>query len=437
MTVTVGIRREDKHRFERRVPLTPDAVGRLTERHGLGFVVQPSTIRVFGDDAYRAVGAAVDEDLSGCGAVLAVKEIPIELLGPDTCYVFFSHTIKGQPHNMPLLRRLMELRCTLVDYERIVDDEGRRLVFFGRHAGLAGMIDTLSVLGRRLATRGIETPFVDLGLSHEYDSLDHAKERVKAIGARLRSESMPAALRPFVVGFTGYGNVSQGAQEIYDLLGVETIEPDQLAAIGDDSTRVDRPIKVVFRESDLVEPNDPAKAFDLQEYYDHPDRFRSTFERHVEHLSVLINAIYWTEDYPRLLTHEFLREWYGRDGEPRLQIVGDISCDLDGSVQCTVKATTPDRPAYVYDPMTGAITDGVEGEGLCMMTTDCLPCELPREASESFTAALEPFVSAIASIDRSATFDAAALPSPIRSATVVWNGELTPEYRYLAEHIGE
>lgn len=431
MTGTVGIRREDKHDFERRVPLTPDAVRRLIEGEDLRVVVQPSPIRVFDDESYRDAGATVQEDLSVCDAILAVKEVPAELLSADTAYVFFSHTIKGQAHNMPLLRRLSELECTLVDYERIVDDQGRRLVFFGRHAGLAGMIDTLSVLGRRLADRGFDTPLLELSMSHEVDGLDAAKEQVRALGERLRSDPLPAELGPFVVGFAGYGNVSQGAQEIYDLLDPQSVEPGELPGLASGGGIH----KVVFREHDLVERVDASSAFELSEYYEHPDRYRSVFERHAVHLSVLINAIYWTDAYPRLLTNEFLRDWYAREASPRLQIVGDISCDIDGSIECTVKATTPDRPSFVYDPATGAVTDGVTGPGLCMMTTDCLPCELPREASESFTQALEPFVGEIAGLDPTAPFEEVAIPPAIRKATILWRGELTPDYEYLKEHV--
>jgi alpha-aminoadipic semialdehyde synthase len=435
MTRIVGIRREDKHDYERRVPLTPEAVRRLVERDGLRVIVQPSTIRAFADDVYRTAGATVQEDLSDCDLILAVKEVPEELLHAETTYVFFSHTIKGQAHNMPRLRRLMESGCTLIDYERIVDEQGRRLVFFGRHAGLAGMIDTLSVLGRRLAASGVETAFLDLPMAHEFSGLDAAKEKVRVLGERLRSERLPAALRPFVVGFAGYGNVSQGAQEIYDLLDPETVEPGELAGRVAAAAADGGLFKVVFQERDLVEPKSPDRPFDRQEYLDHPDRYRSVFERHAPELNVLVNAIYWTEEYPRLLTKPFLRDLYARSAPSRLAVVGDISCDLDGSIECTVKATTPDQPAFVYEPRSGAVTDGVAGPGLCLMTTDCLPCELPREASESFTLALEPFVAAIANLDETKRFEEAEIPPPIRHATILWRGELTAEYRYLAAHL--
>ena len=431
-TATVGIRREDKHRWEARVPLTPAGVRTLVESHALGVVVQPSSIRAFDDQLFREVGARVDEDLSATDVVFAVKEVPCELLQEGKAYVMFSHTIKGQPSNMPLLRRLMEQGCTLIDYERIVDDQGRRLVFFGRHAGLAGMIDTLHVLGRRLAWLGLETPFCEIGLAHEYADLDAARAAVERLGEALSREPLPDALQPFVFGITGYGSVSRGAQEILELLRPTRLDPSELASLeGRRGLYVS-----VFEERHLVEPKAPEAAFELQEYYDHPDRYRSVFAPFARRMNVLINAIYWTEAYPRLLTLEGLRHWFADDPSPRLAVIGDISCDIDGAVECTVKATTPGDPAYVFDPANGTSTDGVEGPGLCMMTTDCLPCELPVEASESFTSALLPFAPGIARADYTGSFEEAGLPAPIAAATIVWRGALTPDYRYLESHLG-
>lgn len=422
----IGIRREDKHRWEARAPLIPGAVRELVERESIDVVVQPSTIRAFDDAEYREAGARIDEELSGCDVVFAVKEIPVELLQPNKTYVFFSHTIKGQPHNMPLLRRLLDLGCTLIDYERIVDAQGRRLVFFGRHAGLSGMIDTLHVLGRRLAWLGLSTPFAQIEPAHRYRGLDAARAALERLREALDREPLPPLLQPFVVGLAGYGSVSKGAQEMLDLLAPTRIEPEELERLRNPGL-----FRVVFEERHLVEPVDPGAAFELQEYYDHPSRYRPVFESHARTLSVLINAIYWTEAYPRLLTLDFLRDWFSAEPSPRLKVVGDISCDIDGAVQCTVKATTPGEPAYVFDPVTGRVSDGVEGPGLCMMTTDCLPCELPIEASASFTDALMPFVPGVARARYDGTFEESGLPAPVAAATLVWRGELTPAYRYL------
>src|SRR5579884_463700 len=157
----VGLRREDKNEWERRVPLTPGHVRKLTEQ-GIAVYVQPSTIRIFKDEEYRQAGATIQEDLSPCTAVFAVKEIPADFFRRAGVYMFFSHTFKGQPYNMPMLRKIIEQRATLIDYEKVTDEQNRRLIFFGNYAGTAGMFETFFTLGKRLAWEGISTPFADL-----------------------------------------------------------------------------------------------------------------------------------------------------------------------------------------------------------------------------------------------------------------------------------
>lgn len=426
----IGIRREDKNLFERRVPLTPRGVSSLITDHDVPFTVQPAPRRIFADEEYRSVGATLAEDLDDCPVVLGVKEIPAGWLQPGRVYVYFSHTIKGQPANMPMLRRLMELGCTLLDYELIVDEQGQRQVFFGRHAGLAGMIDTLWALGQRLAQgEGIETPLAGLRQAFGYDSLDQAEQAIRSAGARLREEGIPEPLAPLVVGFAGYGNVSIGAQQIYDLLDPVELAPEDLAAIdpGDRS----RCYKVVFREEHLVERL--RGTFELQHYYDHPEEHRPVFaERHLPWLTVLVNCIYWSPRFPRLVTLNDLEDLYG--AAPRLRVIGDISCDLDGAIEATVKATEPDRPVFVYDLDRREALDGVAGRGPVILAVDNLPAELPRDASEWFSRSLAPLVPALAA----ARFDAASLdetglPDALRRAVIVYRGALTPELRRLEE----
>jgi saccharopine dehydrogenase (NAD+, L-lysine-forming) len=421
----LGIRREDKA-GERRVPLTPAEVDRLTSAHGVDAVVQPAPRRVFDDEDYRGAGATLDERLDDCGVIMGVKEIPINQLQSGKAYVFFSHTIKGQPYNMPLLRRLMELGCTLIDYERIVDDEGRRLVFFGRHAGLAGMIDTLWTLGRR-GVDGLGT----VRQARDYASLAQARGDLEALGREIAREGTGLD-HPLVVGLSGYGNVSAGAQEILDLLEPAEITPDQLLAGELPDAAL---IKVVFHEHHMVAPLEG--AFDLDDYYARPEGYRPLFGRYLPHLDALVNCIYWEERYPRLVTLEQLRELYAQGDAPRLGVIGDISCDIGGSVEATVKATTQDRPVFVYDPLKASATDGLLGRGVAIMAVGNLPAELPREASESFSAALSPFIPGLLAADFTGAFSTCALPAPLRRAVIVHRGELTEDYAYLQTNLNE
>jgi len=159
MGYQIGIRREDRYKWERRVPLIPQDAKELAQKHGIEIIAQPSTKRVFADEEYRQAGITVSDSLAPCPVIFGIKEIPIPALEKGKTYVFFSHTTKGQPYNMPMLKRILELGCTLIDYEKVTDENGRRLIFFGRYAGLAGMIDTLWALGKRLAWEGISSPF--------------------------------------------------------------------------------------------------------------------------------------------------------------------------------------------------------------------------------------------------------------------------------------
>ncbi len=436
MNNTIAIRREDKNKWERRVPLTPAQVSALVDQHDIRFIVQSSPIRTFPDAEYEAAGAAVQEEVGQANVILAVKEIPIEILQRDKTYLFFSHTIKGQPYNMPMLRRLLELNCQLIDYERVVDQQGRRLIFFGEHAGLAGMIDTLWSLGRRLAWEGIDTPLANLRLTYEYGDLPRAQQAIRAAGQRIEEEGLPVQLTPFVIGVAGYGNVSRGGQAILELLPTQQISPAELLNLSERNDIARNVIyKVVFREEDTVEPVDEGRPFDLQEFFDHPERYRSKFDRYLPHLSVLANCIYWDTPYPRLVTKETARRLYQADPPPRLRVIGDISCDIEGAIEPTIKPTSPDNPAFVWDPVTDSAIDGVAGDGPVIMAVDNLPCELPAEASTSFGSALAPFVPALATCDFSLDFEGCPLPPELKRATIVYHGQLTPDYRYLEQFI--
>lgn len=436
MTNLIGIRREDKNKWERRAPLTSEQVAALIREHDLAILVQPSSVRAFADEAYAAAGATIQEDLTSAQVVLAIKEIPLEVLQPGQTYLCFSHTIKGQSHNMPLLRRLLELGSQLIDYERIVDEQNRRLIFFGEHAGLAGMTDTLHTLGARLAWEGIVTPFADLRLTHEYGDLAAAQSALRVAGQRIVEEGLPLELTPLVIGIAGYGNVSRGAQAILDLLPTRQISPADLTTLTETGSFDRNTIyKVIFHEEDTVEPIDQAQPFDLQQFFRQPELYRSKFESYLPHLSVLVNCIYWDTPYPRLLTKATARRLYRADDPPRLRVIGDISCDIEGAIEPTIKATSLDIPAFVWDPASDRAIDSVAGHGPVIMAVDNLPCELPIESSATFGQALAPLLPALAECDFSVTFEACALPPELKRATIVYQGELTPEYQYLKQFL--
>lgn len=429
MQKLLGIRREDKNVWERRVPLIPRHVKELTENHEIKIILQPFERRAIRESQFLEAGAQFNEDLSQCPFIIAVKEIPIELIMPDKTYMFFSHTVKGQDYNMPLLQKIIDDKCTLIDYERITDEKGRRLVFFGRFAGVAGMIDALHGYGKRLKHLGYNNPLEHVKPAYEYEDIDDAKKHVIEIAKLIESEGLPKELSPYIFGFTGYGNVSGGAQEIFDLLPHIEITPDQLPEYSEKSEN--KFVKVVFKEEHMVEPKNADDAFDLQSYFANPEKYRSIFEKHIPYLSMIINCIYWDESSPRFIT----KEYFKYHSPKKLEVICDISCDINGAVEFTYKATDSDNPAYVYNPDNNAYTDGFEGDGIVVIAVDNLPTELPKDASEEFSNNLVDFIPGIVNADNSLPFDDVDYPAEIKRAVIVYKGELTPDYEYLKEYL--
>ncbi len=436
MTAAIGIRRENKGRWERRVPITPAKLRELHERFGIQFYVQPSPVRVFREEEFAGGGATVQEDLCPTRVVFGVKEIPPEHFQPGKTYVFFAHVIKGQPYNMPMLRRMMELGCNLIDYEKVTDERGHRLIFFGWHAGVVSVVESLWALGQRLRWEGIANPFARLRHTFEYESLAAARTDLHRVGESILANGLPREINPMIVGVAGYGNVGRGIQEMLGELPTIEIEPSEVAKVAHDPAASSRAIyRVMFKEEHSVAPNDPAAHFNVQDYFVHPHKYHSTFEPYVPHLTVLMNSNYWDARYPRLLPKALLRELYAGAEQPRLRVVGDASCDIGGSIECNVKVTEPDDPVYVWEPASGEAKMGVAGRGPVVLAVDILPSELPREASEYFSEILEPFIPAIAEADFSVPFEELALPSEIARALILYHGRLTPDYKYIAKYL--
>ncbi|MBN1338635.1 MAG: hypothetical protein JXA03_04890 [Bacteroidales bacterium] len=436
MNNRVGIRHEDKYVMERRVAIIPKHAEKLIREQGLEILVQRSPKRIFTHIEYERAGARMVNELAGVPVVFGVKEMPLSFFEEGGTYIFFSHVIKGQPYNMPMLKKMMEKKVTLIDYEKVMDELGRRLIFFGRFAGLAGMINSLWSLGQRWKELGYETPFLRIQQSHLYDSLDEARKVISEVGQEIAEKGLPAELCPLTFGFTGYGNVSNGAQEIAALLPVKEISPSELLKL---KKRKNLPLnllyKTVFKEWDLSAPKDSDYEFDLQDYYSHPEKYKNIFEQYVPELTVLMNCMYWDEKYPRIVTKDYLEKLYA-NGNPKLTVIGDVTCDPDGSIECTHKGTEIEDPVFVYDPFKRKPEMGFSGTGILVMAVDILPSELPRESSIAFSNALFNYIKPIAAADYNhVEFDELDLPSPVKKAVILHKGQLTPGYQYINKYL--
>ncbi|KAJ3128077.1 hypothetical protein HK100_009383, partial [Physocladia obscura] len=397
--LTLGIRREDKNRWERRVPLLPDHVERLVSDLGAKVLVQPSMKRVVPDDKYAEAGAFVQEDLSSADVIIGVKEVPIKDLIPDKTYLFFSHTWKGQRYNMPMLKSIMDKKIRLIDYELMKDENGKRLVQFSRFAGYAGFLDGLNGLGHKLLALGYGSPFLACGLSYMYRCLADARLDLVRTGQAIMDDGLPREFGPMVFVFTGSGNVTKGALHIFKCLPHEWIKPEDLKALVENKNYDNKKVYgcKVNMEDYIVKKD--GGSFNRQEYLDKPELYESVFhEKIAPYASMINNGIFWNEKYPRLLTKLQIKQLALEDRLRLLQIA-DVSCDIGGSFEFMDRSTTIDAPFFQYDPFTGKTHDGgssltrfslirIEAKGVSIMSIDNLPTEMPLEASQYFGDAL-------------------------------------------------
>lgn len=450
----LGVRREDKNKWERRAPIAPEHVKALVDQ-GLKVVVQPCTRRVFTDTEYLDAGAELREDLTECSTILAVKEVPPELLLPNRTWLFFSHTIKAQPAGMPLLDAALEKKVRLVDYECITEDGARgskRLVAFGAFAGYAGAIDFLRGLGERFLALGFSTPLLHIGSAFMYPSLDEAKRAVSLAGEAIRKQGLPKALCPFTAVFTGSGNVSRGALEIFSLLPHEMVEPSELAGLckradADQLTREDchKLYFSIATAEHMVRKRDGG-TFSKANYYAEPENYESIFQDSVlPYSTVICNGMYWDARFPRLFTRDDLHHQViaGRD---KLLGVCDITCDADGSVP-TRQFASIEQPFHILNAMTDKISHSLDDAGVLFHAVDHLPSELPREASQHFGDCLLPFLPALAfdmapkappvskrgSMELPIPGGSDTLPLPARGAIIAEGGALSHSFKYIQQ----
>jgi alpha-aminoadipic semialdehyde synthase len=429
----IGIVRETKNRFERRVPLIPTHVAELVA-DGIEVRVERSPTRAFSDEEFSRAGATLVDDPWDARVVMGVKEVAPGCVRAGQTVLCFSHTTKGQPHNMPLLRRFMAEGASLVDYELITDDRKARQVAFGRYAGIAGAHETLWTLGHRLQALGRETPLTVLRHAVDYPGMTAMVTAAREALERWVHESRDSR-RPVIFAVTGEGRVSKGALEYFTHVGARFVTLEDCIALRATATDVARDFALgVLPLRDAQIYLHAARPFDFEHFREHPEQYVSTCAAILPYVDGVVNGSYWDARFPRLLDASALRRAFA-DGTIPL-VLGDIACDIGGGIEWTVRATDNDAPAFVYDPHDGSARIGVLGAGVAVMAVDNLPCALSREASEEFSRALLPFVRPIflARLERG-PLD--ALPAALQSAVIVAAGRLTPRHAKLAAHLVE
>ncbi|XP_055974081.1 alpha-aminoadipic semialdehyde synthase, mitochondrial isoform X2 [Sorex fumeus] len=436
----MAVRREDVNAWERRAPLAPRHIKSITNL-GYKVLIQPSNRRAIHDQEYVKAGGIIQEDISEACLIVGVKRPFEEKLLSKKTYAFFSHTIKAQEANMGLLDEILRQEIRLIDYEKMVDHQGVRVVAFGQWAGVAGMINILHGMGVRLLALGHHTPFMHIGMAHNYRNSSQAVQAIRDAGYEISLGLMPKSIGPLTFVFTGSGNVSKGARAMFNELPCEYVEPHELKEVSQSGDLRKVYGTVLSRHHHLVRKTDG--VYDPVEYDKYPERYISRFSTDIApYTSCLINGIYWDRNNPRLLTRGDLKTLLapvkssgdGEKGCPalphKLVAICDISADSGGSIEFMTECTTIDQPFCMYDA-DQHIHDSVEGSGILMCSIDNLPAQLPIEATEYFGDMLYPYVEEMILSDATQPLESQNFSPVVRDAVITSNGILTDKYKYI------
>lgn len=452
MKKTIGIIREGmSKRGEKRVAITPRFAKEIVG-WGYRLIVQPAKHpktgdikRAFPDSDYKKTGAEISEDLSPARIIFGLKEISHTRILPDKVYYYFSHTHKGQIKNRLMLRSLVENRATLIDYELITDDKNNRLITaFTYNAGYAGMVDTLWTLGKRFRLSGISNAFEAIPQAVEGQDLLRVKNILHKVAHKIEHEGTPETIPPVIVCFLGKGKTAHGAREIFDILPHKDITIDELETVFTQGSRkklyaLQIGAEDIYRLKEKFDNNSEMfeklnKIGKRHFYYEHPDYFESNLDNVLPFITVLMNCIAWSPQYPRSVTKELMKNIYSR--HKTLIAIGDITCDPNGSIEFS-KETWIDDPVYIYNPLSEEIKNGFDGEGIAVMAVTNLPCEFSADASTQFSDNLYPFLKPILSADYRGRLRDSNLPAEIKRAVILWKGKFTNNYVYMKKYLAE
>jgi len=399
--VIIGLSRERKSPPDNRVALSPVQCVALQQRYPkVKVLVESSPTRCFSDEAYREVGIEVVDDLGRCDVIFNIKEVPSEALIPGKTYCFFSHTIKKQPYNRAMLQSILKKQITLIDYEVLRYETGARVLGFGRYAGVVGTYNGLLVYGKK----------------HGLYSLKPAHQSKNY--ADILTQLLRVELPNMRIAVTGGGRVSQGALDLLRALQIREVTPNQYLHV-----EYGEPVFVQLNSPDLyVHPS--LTQWDTQHFYKHHGEYKSQFKGYAERTDLLVNGIYWTEDLPRLFEVD--------DTEDAVKfaptVIADISCDVEGSVPITYRATSIADPVIGWSRRTGSPCEPYTEGSIDVMAVGNLPNELPKDASEEFGEMLLQHVIPELMQGKSRL---------IEEATIAKGGTLTAHFSYLSDFVAD
>lgn len=400
--VTIGLIREGRIPPDKRVAFSPLQVEEIIQRFSnVQVVCQKSPVRCFRDEEYEALDIPVVENIQTCDILMGIKEVQLPDLIPNKTYLFFSHTLKKQPHNKKLLKEILKKNIQLIDYEMLRDTQGNRLVAFGRFAGIVGAYNGLWTFGKRMGS---------FSLRRAFECFD-----INDLKLELRKVKLP----PIKIVLTGAGRVAKGAMETLDTSGIRKVSPQDFL-----TQTFSAPVYVQLSSAEYHSRKEGGH-FNREEFHQHPELYVSHFSDFTKVSDILLAGAYWNPKAPMLFTqHDML------SGDFKIKIIADITCDINGSVPSTKRATSIVEPLYDYDPVSDSMHAPLcDDRFITVMAIDNLPCELPRSASEEFGRDL---------IDRILkpllVEDTEGI---IARGTIAENGSLISHFNYLRDYVSE
>jgi saccharopine dehydrogenase (NAD+, L-lysine forming) len=396
--IKVAVLKETKTPPDKRAALTPkQAVRFLQHFPNTELYIQSSDIRAFKDEEYSELGLTVTDDVSHCDILIGIKEVEVSELIPEKTYLFFSHTAKKQAYNRKLLQTLLEKKIKMIDYEYLTYENGIRIIAFGRWAGMVGAYNGLRAFGKReglfqlpqaIQTQGMEAMFAEL------------RKKVK--------------LPPVKLLITGGGRVAQGALETLSVLNIKGVKPKDFL-----SKHYDYPVYSQLDPGDYVKRKD-GKSFELQHFFENPEAYESAFTPYTKVADMYIACHFWDEKSPKFITKEDVEA-----DDFKIRIIADVSCDINGPIAPTIRASEIADPFYGYEPKTHKEGYPFDRFNISVMAVDNLPGEVPRDASEDFaTNLIDKIMPALLGEDTEGI---------ISRAIITENGELGEHFRYLAD----
>lgn len=394
-----GILKERKNPPDRRVVFSPNELVQLMQLYPDAKVkVESSDIRIFADEEYKKAGIEVTTDVSDCDVLFGVKEVPVEALIPNKSYFFFSHTIKKQPYNRKLLQAILANNIDLYDHETIVDAENRRLIGFGRYAGIVGAYNSIRAFGIKFEL--FKLPKAET-LSGKEELIRHLKRIV---------------FPPIKFVVTGSGKVGGGIKEILDAIKITEVSTDNFLT--------KKYAQAVYTQIDVLDYNKriDGQVLNCRDFYNNPKDYVGNFERFTKVADIVITGHFHGNDAPDILTREMLQA-----KDCNIKVIGDVSCDINGPIASTLRASTIESPIYGYLPSEHKEVEVFHPAAIVVMAVDNLPCELPKDASEGFGMMfMEHVIPAFFNNDKEGILERGKMTE---------NGTLTERFSYLQDYI--